>query len=515
MNLKSLIPVIIFLLLISSSCSNRENEIYKVVPDNAAVVGSFSPGKLMEKANAKDLEFIRKVLGENEFNKILFENPSVSGIDVSANSCIFQFGTDQKYLGVVMPLKSKKLFELFLDNVGKEYNTEFVKEKGDNYTFSIKNNSVLAWNKTLLIHLNQLSTWEGGPPEAKIAELFSLEDEKCILSDKDFKSFLSEQKDLSVWASSNQLGSFTDSNMGMLNMLGAINNNYAHFFLEFQDGAVVISSNLKLNPDFKKSFDKFNIIDQNAEKEILKMLPAEDLILAGNFRVNSAKLLDIFNTFNSGNHQFLQEIEKETGKKPEEVLKSIEGSVAFSINGISPILLKNSKPDENSERKNIPVILAVMQFNDDEVFNDIIKMVRLKEPLIEKNGYYIIKAEDLPFYLGVKNKIAFLSNEEKYISEIVSSGEVKNNILSLDISKSLIDNPICFYLNLDRESYSDKVKDYLNSEMDKSFAGKFDGFGSSLKSLTLTGNIEKSELKIELKDKTVNSLYAILKSLDH
>jgi hypothetical protein len=51
--------------------------------------------------------------------------------------------------------------------------------------------------------------------------------------------------------------------------------------------------------------------------------------------------------------------------------------------------------------------------------------------------------------------------------------------------------------------------------MDKSFARDMKGFGASFKSLTLCGNIEKSELRIELKDKSVNSLYAILKSMDH
>jgi hypothetical protein len=55
----------------------------------------------------------------------------------------------------------------------------------------------------------------------------------------------------------------------------------------------------------------------------------------------------------------------------------------------------------------------------------------------------------------------------------------------------------------------------MNEEMNKDFAKGMNKFGASLKSLTLTGNIEKTELRIELKDKSVNSLHAILKSLDN
>jgi hypothetical protein len=516
MKLKSLLPGIFCLAVILASCNRSDKEIYKVVPDNAAFVACFSPGKLMEKADAKDLDFLKEAFDGKEFNKILFENPGMSGIDVNANSCVFLSGNEQKYLGVVMPIKSKKVFEIFLDKMAEEYNRDFIKTEGPDFTYFKEGNNVLAWNKSILINLTQIKGGEGAAIEEKVSELFSLEDEKCILSEKDFKSFISEQKDLNIWATSNQIGSLTNSNMGMLNMLGAINNNYAHIFLEFQNGTVSLSSNLRLNSDFKKNFDKYNIISLNAEKDILRMLPADDLILAGNFRLNPEKILEIIKSFGTGNPSFMQDFEKETGKTTEQVLKSIQGSVAFTINGITPVFPKpNVSSGETPENKNIPVIVAAIQLNDEKLFNDFIGIIKNKETIMEKNGYYVIHAEEVPFFIGVKNQVVLLSNEEKYISGVVSSGTVKNNLLSLDISKKLFDNPICLYLNLDRDSYSDKVREYLNGEMDKSFAKGMKGFGSSLKSLTLSGNIEKSELQIELKDKSVNSLHAILKSLDH
>jgi len=501
--------------LMLSSCTRSGQDIYTIVPDNAAVVGSFSPGNIMKKAAAQDIEYIRNSMSSNGFNKALFENPSISGIDFDAHSAFFVFGSTEKYLGIIMPVKKQKDLESFLEKVSEEYNLEFKKEKGDKFSYTRISNSVIAWNKSVLLNLTLINGWDETPIETKIATLFALEAEQCILSDKDFKSFLTEQKDLNIWATSNQIESLTGTNMGMLNILGAINNNYAHISLDFQDGAVVLSTNLSLNPDFKKNFDKFNIIDQNAEKNILKMLPSENLLLAGNFRINPSKMLEILKSFNSGDNQFMEEFEKETGKTPGDVINALQGSLAFSINGITKGG-KNNKEDaeEFPENERIPVMVAAMQINDEELFTNFIDLIKKEEPISEKKGYYVIPSEGSPFYLGVKDKVILLSNEEKYISEIVSTGGLKNNLLSLDISKKLIDNPICVFMNLDKSSYSDDVNDYLQKEMDARLAMGLEGLGKSLKSLTLIGNIEKTEIRIEMKDKSVNSLHLILKSME-
>jgi hypothetical protein len=48
--------------------------------------------------------------------------------------------------------------------------------------------------------------------------------------------------------------------------------------------------------------------------------------------------------------------------------------------------------------------------------------------------------------------------------------------------------------------------------MDQRMLMGIEGLGHALKSLTITGGIEKSSLKIEMKDKSRNSLYIFLKS---
>lgn len=498
---------ILLLSILCTSC-NRPHKIFTVVPYNASIVGTFNPGKLIKKSKANEINYIKRAIGENEFSQALFDNPETSGINLNAYSGFFVFGTENKYLGVIMPVRKLKDFESFLDSLGQEYNAEFPREKTEEYTYSKKGNNVLAWNKTVLIHLTRLKGPDNAVEDA-LPGLFNLEAENCVLSDKDFKRFLSKQKDLNIWLSSNQFEALTGQAMGMLNMFGTLNNNYAHISLDFQDGGILLSSNLLLNPDFKKNLDRYNVIDLNAEKNILKMLPAENLILAGNFRLNPAKMLEILSSLNSGDQHFLEEFELKTGKTPAELLNSLQGSVAFSVNGI-----KQTNNENNPEFSKIPLVVAALQINDEMVFSELVNFIKLQTPVIEKDNYYVIIENDLPLFLGQKNKVIVFSNEEKYLTEILSEGELKNNILSLDISKNLIDNPICFYLNLDKESYSQEMNDYLRDEMDKGLSMGLDGLGTSLKCLTLTGNIEKTEVRIDFKDKSVNSLHAILRSME-
>jgi len=505
--------LILCLVAVLSSCNRNGKKIYTVVPDDVSVIGSFSPGKLMEKADAADLNFMQDVLGEKEFNKFLYNNPGISGIDVNAYSCGFVYGTETKYMGIVMPLKSKKVFEKFLESLAKEYGTEFPTEITEKYSFSKNGRGILAWNKSILVQLSAISGNDDIQIDQRLNELFSLEAENCILSDRDFNSFLDEQKDLNLWMSSNQLASLGNGALGMMNMLGAINNNYAHFFMEFGKGEINISSNLIFNPDFKKNFDKYNFIDLNAEKEILKMLPSGDLILAGNVKMNPEKMISLFELIGAGKAEFLGEVEKETGKKPNEILNTVQGSFAFSVNGIIP--QTNSESDTLAcPKKSIPIMVAAMKLNDEKGITDFLKLSLQNKTWEEKDGYFAVHTNGLPFFILIKDMYLIISNEEKYLPEIIANGKLENNLFKEDLSKTLSEYPICMYLNLDRDSYSDKVRSYLNEEMEHPYAKGMKGMGASMKSLTLSGKIEKSEIRIEFKDKEVNALHGILKSLD-
>ncbi len=498
-SIQSLLIPCLFLGILISSCNRPGQKLFTVVPSNTAIAGTFNPGELIQKADTQHLNSIKNALGNAELITEFFENPEMTGIEFNSYSGFFVFGDQQKYIGLVMPIKKYADFEDFLDKLDKENANDFKKEEGENFYCSGKGKTTLAWNRSVFMILSVINGWDNTPVKTKAAELFNLKADDCILSQKDFKSFLSNQKEINIWLTSNQIGSLTGNNMGMLNMLGAINNNYAHISLDLQDKAIILSSRLRMNPDFRKSINKYNFIHLDAEKDILKMLPAENLILAGNFRLNPERIIEIYNSLYSGNQQFLYEFEEETGKKPEDVMRSIQGSFAFSINGISKVKAGNA--EETDSCKKIPVIVAAMQLNDDQFVKDFIEIVKMREPITEKDGYYIIRSEEVPFFMGVKNKVILLSNEEKYLSEILADGKLKNNLLSLDMSKTLSDNPICLYMNLDKDSFSREMSDFLDEEIDKKFPMGMKGFGKSVKSLTITGSIEKTELRIEMNDK--------------
>ena len=57
-----------------------------------------------------------------------------------------------------------------------------------------------------------------------------------------------------------------------------------------------------------------------------------------------------------------------------------------------------------------------------------------------------------------------------------------------------------------RELFSEKMSDEIEMRLET--------FGSSLKSLSLSANVEEWDFKIELKDDSENSLYTLLNQAD-
>ncbi len=504
-NLKSLLVLSVLASIILSSCSHSDKEVFRLVPYSSSFVGTVNPGQIIMKSGAKDIEYIRDLVASRPVFRQLLEDPSFSGLKADAYSAVFLMGKDVKYLGVVLPVRDKNDFEKFLDILGKEYNTQFEKHKGNGFTYSMEGSNILAWNSKVVLHLTCLSGTDSVPVETKAAELFTLSDENSVLSDKDLSSFLGNQKDINVWMSSNQLSAITGQEAGLLGELGGLSNNYAHISLDFQDGAMVLSSNLFLNPDLKKNIAKYNFLDRNAGKELLKVLPGDNLILAANLCVDPEKILNIFKSLQNAGSENEGKLEKETGKSKEELLATFSGRLAFAVNG-------RITASENASGPAMPVVSAAVQLNSDSIFRELVMHIRGSKPVESKDGYYIIKTEKYGVFAGVKNNVLLLTNSEPGMTEFISGGEVSNSILPLDISSSLTSDPLCLYMNLDLDSYSGEMNTYLKNKMDSRLATGIEGLGHSLKSLTLNGGLERTVLRLDMKDKTRNSLYIFLKA---
>jgi hypothetical protein len=73
---------------------------------------------------------------------------------------------------------------------------------------------------------------------------------------------------------------------------------------------------------------------------------------------------------------------------------------------------------------------------------------------------------------------------------------------------------VCFFLNLNRDSYTDEMKDYITEELPEEYSMGIESFGNKLKSLSVSGGLEDTEFRMTFKDDDEYSLYTILSQID-
>ena len=135
----------------------------------------------------------------------------------------------------------------------------------------------------------------------EVAEyLIDLDKEYTLKTDKDFNNFLSKQKDINLWFSTNNIGGIPGvGNMtGALDFVGGVKNNYGHAFADFQNGSMTFSTNLRFNQTLQETIDQYNFLDENAIKDILKYIPSENLLFVGNTNIDPEKIFDLLKFVN-------------------------------------------------------------------------------------------------------------------------------------------------------------------------------------------------------------------------
>lgn len=496
--------------IILSSCSKNDSKVFNKIPETATMVVSFHPGQLLEKGKLQEIQLIKEEASQNEISKKILENPESSGINLDAYSAFFSFNTGDTYGCVIMPLKSKSDFKVFLDELALEEDLEFVKGSiGKNTTETAKKFMVIYDDKRAMI----LSTMDDNHnTDLSLAAnfLIDLDKENVLTTDKDFSNFLSKQKDINAWVSTNNLEGLpgVGDMGGSLDLFGGIKNNYVHAFADFQDGNMTFSTNLRPNQSLMETIDKYNFLDENAIKDLLKYLPSEDLLFVGNTNVNPEKIFDLLTFVNRDFKETIEGLTSSLGIESEQLKTIFSGEIAFSLNGINiaPIETDNL----NLSIDMLPTVVFANRIKDKKSFGKFLELAKTKAELQEKDGYFEIINKGIPVYLMVQDKDLILSNNELIIKEIAENGTPKENVSKSVHAEVLSNNPICFYLNLDESTYTDEMRNFFNGKMGGKAEMGLKTFGSSLKSLSLSANIEEWEFRVDLKDDSVNSLYSLL-----
>jgi len=508
--------VLLVITILISSCSGPSGDIYKIIPETAVAIITVHPGNLLEKGRLQELDFIRQKSYETIFTKKIFEDPESSGINMNEYSTFFIFGKDPDYGCIIMPLEDKDKFEILLADIEKDRDEGMEKGKSGNYEMITMKKGLIIYDNSISIMLFPMDG-DGDRNEnlQNIAQkLVNLETEECILSDKDFNSFIRRQKDINAWFTSTNISSIS----GLGNMIDAkdlfpgINNNYGHVFMDFQNGSMTMNTNLRFNHSMKETIDKYNFMDENAIKDLLVYLPSNEIVFVGNTNIDPEKIYNLLKFFNSGFKEVFEKLADSMNMDYDEMIKVFGRETAFSINGIRKFNIKQN--EGKITEKDLPSFVAAIRMKDKNFFQDFLKLATEQSEIVQISSYYRIKNQGIPVCLFLAGNDLIISSAEEVIKEIAQNGRINENVTKTDFSNILTKNPVCFFLNLDPESYSEDLKNFIDEELNNEIAENYKRFGDAIKSVSFSANMEEWEIHVEMMSDRENSLYTLLRQLD-
>ncbi len=175
---------------------------------------------------------------------------------------------EKNYTAVSVLLLSKKRLENFLKSINPNLSIETYKD----YHFTLRNRSMLAWNRKHILYINS----PHAENENQLRELFRRlvtlkKSEMLIETHENFKNAIRNDRDLSTWVNVARLGEAPKVKEWIDNI--NLKDNYLHVQANFDDGSVSVFTqyftNAKLFQDYK------TLLSGSVNKNLLSGLPLE------------------------------------------------------------------------------------------------------------------------------------------------------------------------------------------------------------------------------------------------
>lgn len=447
------IALTIIVAIIVSSCSNNAPEYANSIPDDAFAVMTIHPKQIYDKGQINTFEKITEEI-DDELLKEIVKDPSKAGIVLNEYAYGFAFMLfDDPALGMVAGIQDAGKFKKFIEAAIDE-DINFISE--GELTMIAKDHSEagMAWNNDQVIFLTVPDVkLDAEAMKSELSKLFVLEKEEAITSVVDFNDFSGKMEDMNLWFSSNEMSTILEKigkikNMDMdMNLPFDLDNNYGQVFVEFADGAMYIHSETNLSDDVEKAKDLM-IGQEELNKDLLKIAPGNDLLMAAAYSVNFEKMTKIMKNFMPPEAEGMSgQIEKATGVPGNEILEALTGDFVLAVNGAP-------------EGAAIPVEILIGLGLNDETLQDKLMETAGNKAAVEKDGdFFMINANGIELYSGIINGIWVITNVSGYKDAITKNGLDKT--LADSKFKDFAGGSMGMYLNLDLTSYPAAIQAML------------------------------------------------------
>ena len=326
----------------------------------------------------------------------------------------------------------------------------------------------MAWDNEKLILASPQSYKGGKGLKTLIEELISLEEKDQITSNEDFNQFYSKTKDLNFWMSTNILEGFPGMDMFKEQVGFDLRDNQLSAFLDFATDKIVLKTEYKPNAELQKQMDEYNILDNDFDKDLLKLFPDNGFISMsasinpnGYYKmISSQKSFDIM----------LDQIQKTYPINVKEMFESVGGNMVYTI---------YSSDNTANDGTMIPLMGCAFDIKSDKMLVELAKNM----PAEAKKGENEFEMEIVPgtsVYIIYDDSKGLITNDVKSVNAFKNNTTYASNHLGNSaLAKNLANNSMYMYMNLDFKSYSKSLQKQLGDSQGTKVVSMLETWGEN------------------------------------
>ncbi|MDR3245458.1 MAG: DUF4836 family protein [Prevotellaceae bacterium] len=516
-SLKFIFSLLVWGCLALASCKtdvNISNQL-SLIPGNASIVCEINGKEILAKSGLNSPDDYRfmgwlKMFSADVYNYLasLFRGSKEAGISAEK---ILIYAVLPDFV-VTFPMLDKAKYESWLKKVGMPEPS--VEEK---FSYISENGFSMAWNDNLV-------TISSAKTREQIAEQFNLKDDGLLATNIDFQEFAKKETDIRLWFPFASIIELYKSTLftqimpvedSIMNTFGEdLENISAHSYLNFDDGKITGLACGYPPEEVEKLQAKYPVLKQDFNKKILKDMP-EQSYMAVNIAINVKEYFTLFRqniekVIENSKGFYGYDIEEKSAElfeffdSPElnSVVEALAGDAIISIHGFNQGLIS------------YPLAGLSFTVNGESAFKSILSLIP-KDFYHAQDSYYIISANKtfIPVYFAYKDSKIFVSNDLDATKKF-TTGHKEKTFADNPIAKIMMADKMVFYLNLNFDAYPNNIKMLLQSFMQNNFS-RFVSLIEIYEGMYFTNDANyNTEYTLQLKNKNVNSLKQIFKSID-
>jgi hypothetical protein len=460
---------LVLIIIAFSSCKNNTSKLTDSIPSSAILVQHIDTKSLLGKAdyNPVNNELVKNLIEEQknsastrekemmeQFENLL-RDPNSSGIDLIEDCFMY---IDTSSIGILYKMNDeKKLYDMLTKTLNLP--SQMIEKEGGNFIIPASENVVFCWNKHKFLFMLKFDHpyYDNSSESLKETAIKRLNQKgsESISSNKAFKQFINNKKDISIF--------YSNKNMMSVFLLETyLKNNFLKLYSDFYDNSAKLYDGINYGcyTSFEKGEIKFDLEllfeSDEAEKrykEIMQKMYAElktdhlklfseTPLLLFSAGANGDEFINFYNDMGlipAIDEQFGDDLSK-LGIDLKSLISDINGDITIAMNKIEnkTKIISTSYGDEEFEYSvdnPIPEITVLVDLKETNgawnVFQKLIAENDINELFVENgNTAYVANIEGIDIYIGIERNIFYITNQEDMYNNIINNKKYDNDFAS-------------------------------------------------------------------------------------